>query len=251
MDKFKCLGGAIGLVVWAGFNTPALAGPIPVDVSNVQVDWSQGEGLGTNVGNIYYAGPISFTLTGSSTPIIVWCDDFYNDVYIGSSDQYYMKDAKSYLSPLSVSTVKDIAGLAYEGTTDALKHTLSPAMGAEIQMAIWEIEYGDITATDAGVQAAVETLISGASANYSAMAAAGGTYAELVSPGCGQAPAAVTYTSECQVQGQIYIYPNSSAGPDIPVPEPGTLGLLGVGLFGFGGLRFRRKAKPHKSLTGD
>ena len=62
---------------------PAAADPItPVTVSNVQVDWSQGEGtMTTPAGSIYYAGPIMFTIAGKQT--IVWCDDLYNDVYIG------------------------------------------------------------------------------------------------------------------------------------------------------------------------
>jgi hypothetical protein len=240
MNKLKtCL---IAVAAVAGFSLPAIAGPIAVNVSNVQVNWGQGQGLtiqaGANPMGIYYAGPIIFTINGANAPLIVWCDDLYNDVYIGSSDQYYKVSAASYLAPLALSTVKDIAGLAFQGTQEALANTLSSARGAEFQLAIWELEYGNIhDIADAGIQTGVDSLIGAAPLFFADMNSTGWSYSELDSPGCGQQPDGINYTNGCQTQGQMYVYPNNR------VPEPVTLSLFGAGVAGAIGLRWRKKAR--------
>src|SRR5579863_138681 len=63
----------IAVAAVAGFSLPAIAGPIAVNVTNVQVIWGQGQGLtiqeGANPTGIYYAGPIIFTINGAKAPI--------------------------------------------------------------------------------------------------------------------------------------------------------------------------------------
>jgi PEP-CTERM motif len=221
---------------------PATADPIiPVFVSNVQADWSQGEGTTTNEGGIYYAGPIIFTVAG--TPTIVWCDDLNNVVYIGSSNQYYQtdaSDANAYLynpsltPPQQITVDQDIAGLAYEGTILAEADGLTSTLGAENQVAIWEVEYPGLTDADTAFQSGVDELIGQAPADYNAMLTAGYAYGELESPGCGQVPGTITYSNGCQTQGQIFVNPD-------PVPEPLTLSLFSTGLVGAIAVRRRRK----------
>ena len=238
MNKLKaCL---IAAAAVAGFSVPAIAGPIPVNVTNVQANWGQGQGLtiqeGANSAGIYYAGPIIFTINGG--PVVVWCDDLYNDVFLGSSPQYYLVSAASYLSPLSIGTIRDIAGLAFQGTQESLANTLTPARGAEFQLAIWELEYGNIQdIADGGIQTGVDSLLGSAHQFFTDMNTAGWGYAELDSPGCGQQPDAITYTNGCQLQGQIYVHPLDR------VPEPVTLSIFGAGVAGAIGLRRRQKAK--------
>ncbi len=232
----------IAVAALASFSLPAVAGPIAVNVTNVQVNWGQGEGLtiqeGANAAGIYYAGPIYFTIQGASGPIVVWCDDLYNDVYIGSSDQYYKVSAASYLSPLPLSTVEDIAGLAFQGTQESLANTLSPTRGAEFQLAIWELEYGNIQdIADAGIQTGIDSLIGAAPLFFTDMNEARWTYTELDSPSCGQQPDSINYTDGCQTQGQIYVHPADR------VPEPVTLSIFGAGLAGTVASRWRKKAK--------
>lgn len=235
--------GLLGLALCA---TPAAADPItPVTVSNVQVDWNQGEGTTmTPAGSIYYAGPILFTIGGKST--VVWCDDLYNDVYIGSSDQYYetdANDANAYLWNSSLSSAdqttldQGIAGLAYEGTILAQADALNSTSGAQYQAAIWELEYSGLNDPDSTFQAGVDTLLEQAAGDYTAMLAANYTYGELEAPGCNQLPGSITYTNSCQTQGQIFVH------DPVPAPEPITISLFGAGLAGAVAMRRRKKTK--------
>lgn len=229
-----------GLVSATAVSIPAFADPITaVSVSNVQVNWAQGEGTNTNVEGIYYAGPISYTVnfgTGN-LQLITWCDDLNNIVYIGSSEQYYATDAhdaNGYLSPLSISIDHEIAGLAFEGTILAQSNSLNPATGAAYQMAIWELQYAGLQDTSPSLQTSVNSLLAQATTDYLQMRHDGYTYSQLEAPGCDQQPGSITYTNTCQVQGQIYIHK--------AVPEPGSLALIGSGLFGMSLWR-RRKAR--------
>ena len=235
MNKWKHFGCWFGFAVAAMASAPAFAGPI--NVTNVQVNWNQGRGLnvmeGANPASLYYAGPITFTISGG--PVVVWCDDLYNDVYIGSSNIYHVVSPASYLAPLSQATIQNIAGLAFQGTMEALANTLTPDRGAEFQLAIWEQEYGNIQdLADSGIQTGVDALIGSAPSFFADMKAQGWTYDQLDSPGCDQQPNAITYQSGCQTQGQIYVR---------RVPEPGTIAILLAGLLGLGGLHQRRKAR--------
>jgi hypothetical protein len=233
---------ALSLIAVAIFAVPAVAGPIiPITVSNVQVDWSQGEGINMNSGGIYYAGPITFVVAGK--PIIVWCDDLNNLVYIGSANQYYETDAagaNSYLynpalTPAQQITLDhQIAGLSYQGTILAKADGLTPSSGAEIQAAIWELERPGLLDTNVAFQSGVDALLGDALTNYNAMLIAGYTYGQLEAPGCDQALGTITYSNNCQIQGQIFV----SA-----IPEPVTLSIFGAGLVGAAALRRRKRVE--------
>ena len=223
MNSWKRLGCLIGLVATTMLSTSAFAGPITLNVTNVQVNWGQGQGLtimeGPNPASIYYAGPIYFTVNGINGPIIVWCDDLYNDVYIGSSNTYCSTvSPANYLSPLSSTTIHNIAGLQpIKERRKLLANTLTSARGAEFQLAIWEQIYGNISdIADVGIQSGVDSLIASAPNFFADMNASGWTYDELASPGCGQQPDAITYQNGCQTQGQIYVHPNNGS----PFPSP-------------------------------
>ena len=235
------------LLAAAGFAAPALADPFWV--SNVTVP-SGVYSVSTSLGSVYYAGQINFTMNPGTSydpnttfTTAVWCDDFYNPVYIGSQNQYYSASANTYLAPLTSSQIHNIAGLAFYGDQNLGNATVD----AEVQLAIWEIEYG-MTVTDGRTpQSQIQTLLNHAHAEYIDMLLAGDTYIQLESPGCGQTPGSLTYTSSCQTQGQIAIVPGGDGCCSVPVPEPGPLGLLGSGLVAFGA--WRRRSSSKRSRT--
>lgn len=244
--KIAHLVAVIGTALAAAFAAPAQATPFtPVTVSNVQVNWGQGQGVSASTGGIYYAGPITFTIGGNA--LTVWCDDFANEVYIGSANNYFQTDAEganAYLTNPALTPaqqtklIKQIAGLAYQGTMLAAPNGLNPTLGAQYQMAIWELQTASLLGTDNLFQTGVDQLKSQALGFYSDMLQANYTYGQLVSPGCGQDPASLTYTSRCQTQGQIFVSYDPTRKK---VPEPMTLSLVAAGVAGAAALRRRKK----------
>ena len=240
---------AIAVAMIAGMAS-ASAYADPLYVSNVGVP--SGEyNIPTSVTNVYYAGIIEFTVNpgtsynaGTTFTLDAFCDDLFHEVGIGSSDQYYTADANEYLAPLSLSTIHEIAGLAYEGTADYQLNgaAASAAFDADVQLAIWELEYpsDNITASDSSLQTDINGLIAQAPSFYADMIAHGYSYGELEDPGCGQEVGSITFNS-CQTQGQIYVYKTG-------VPEPLTLSLFGASLAG-AAAAFRRRRKRVNSAA--
>jgi hypothetical protein len=136
---------------------------------------------------------------------------------------------------------QEIAGLAYNFHTTASPTAL---FGAEIQIAIWQVEYGSnyVVVNNATEQSAINSLISNSLNEYALMGPASFAYYELDSPTTsgqcvGTTASNINYSSICQVQGQIFVADPST------VPEPSSWLLLFAGLAGFGALGWRGNNK--------
>jgi hypothetical protein len=251
MRIVKTLLAAVGIVAASAFEAPAMAGAVtPVAASNVGIDWSQGSGLNLNIGHVYFAGPISMDLNGN--PTIVFCDDPYNVVYLGSAEEEWQTDqagVAGYLAPLSLGVVQEIAGLDMLGTQESFAATLTSDQGAEIQAAIWELEFPNLSATDASVQSAIDGLISSATNDYNTFSAQGWTYFQLESPCDSSLAGSITFqnspyngVANCQIQGEIGANaPSVAAVTDVAVPEPITLSIFGAGIAGAMTMRRRKR----------
>ena len=131
MRYSRILMAATGLAAVIGFAAPASAGVIayPVTLANPTINSSLGQtATGITPGSVTsaYAGLIAVDLKigSSSTPIVVFCDDLYNDINVnhGQSYSYWTSydgtvaggdaGASAYLSPASANFDK-IAGLDF------------------------------------------------------------------------------------------------------------------------------------------
>jgi PEP-CTERM motif len=273
MTHSRLILGALAVAAAIGIATPASAIPAtwsgPYSLHVNALDFTVGTGtlrpglpkthldlLGSSVGvdrSIAFAGPVSVTINTipATTPqdLIVWCDDLvhhfqqnhtYNNYF--ASDPTAPIDVVNYID-LGTTTAHDIMGLAALGTNDYIIGTLTPELGAAIQLAIWELEYGG-TATfsgDAGFQSLVANLMAGAAADYTLFTSQPEpwTFSQLEAP-CNQNLVGImTQFTRCQTQGQIVAIPGTIVTGF--VPEPITLSLFGAGLAGIAAYRRRRR----------
>lgn len=278
MNKSKLILSALAFAVSLAFAAPAAAAPLtwtgPLSLHVNPLDFTVGTGtlqpglphthldlIGSSLGDrsIKYAGPVSVTLdtfpvgglNGFPQTVIVFCDDLahtftpnhtYNNYF--ASDPTAPADIVSYIN-LGTTAAHEIMGLSALGTNDDINGTLTPELGAAIQLAIWEIEYGG-TATfsgDAGFQTLVANLIAGAAADYTLFTslAEPWTFSQLEAPCNSHLVGLITKETSCQTQGQILAIPGTIVTNF--VPEPITLLIFGAGLGGIAAIRRRSRGR--------
>jgi hypothetical protein len=243
------------LTTVAGMSAPAMA--TETDSFNISVSGTDGVFSDPNSdgGGIYFAGATQFYDNTHNVMYNVFSDDFGDQAVIRGTDNYYVEGqayADNYLKALEppadnsadkYSVAREIAALNAYG----LSNLGNAKLDEYVQLAIWKVE-GSISlsslsgATLAGVDALVVSRNTAFWDSYwGELAAMGWRYGELVSPDAGCRVKTLTFNSGCQLQGQMYLYGQNGLPPNL-IPEPGSLGLFGMGLLGFGMLWLRRKS---------
>ncbi len=213
------------LIGLATIAAPASAGTINVD--NVQLPYYENLNLNGVIDGSSYSdngqmsGQLLLTVNnvGSSSQYVlpVWCVDIFHDISLGGSGYTYSEgslgtDNSNNPSALSTQQISEIGALASYGNQQ-MANAPSNALSAEIQAAIWTVEYnsGDNSLTVSGGSFSatdVNNLIAAAGQ-------AGGQGGQLIALNGGQA--------------QVYD----------AVPEPASLAMLCFGLLSLGFVRRR------------
>ncbi len=193
---------------------------------------------GNNVMGGVYVGPYNFTLTNGSQSqqIQLICDDAASEVFAGESWNLTTATFPSltnikFPSANQTQSYEEIAWLVQQ----MYAHIGNAQTVGDIQWAIWDIfdagvsgndPWGGLSSTD---QTNVQNWLTQAElpSNYSA-----GNYSDIV-----------IYTPVQGTQPSQFGSPQEYFGmntPIVPTPEPGTLAMLGIGLFALGSVGRRK-----------
>jgi len=235
MIRLKQAFWAAGVLVGAiGLAAPALA--LDVNVDNVQLPYSESLNLNGFIDGSTYsadnqlAGQIALTVNnvGSATQYLlpVWCVDIFHDIYLGSSGFQFSAGLLSTdnsagtadaPAPLSATQITEILDLATYGNS-LMQSNPTNHTSALVQAAVWTAEYNNggntLDVTGGDITPLEITDITAAAIAY------GGSGGQLISLN--------------GIQQQVF---------DGPIPEPASLGLLAVSLFGIGVARRGKKLK--------
>lgn len=230
---FKALCGAAAAFAVVGFAGAASAAT-QLDITSAGMYDRLQTTLSGPVDRTVLAGPVKFTGTSDGTPFTLWafCVDVFAPLTVGYGTQktvdftyrsgFLTSDgAGNALTPTQIMKISDLAGYGFSliGSGEA---DLRYKLGA-IQIAIWKLEYADLTAT---MSAKTEGYVNQFLANA-------GTYGR-----------SATYIYDVTGQNQGMMVPGDSDTIGFPgVPEPTTWALMisGFGAVGYS-LRRRRYA---------
>lgn len=195
---------------------------------------------GSNVMGNVYVGPYDFTGTsgGTTVPLQLVCDDYSHEVYPGES---WTSNTSSY-------TALNISNLQFSGSTlqnyleaawltqQIFAHLGSNQLVGWMQYALWDIFTPSASSGLSGTdQSQVNYWLSQAATNYGCASC---DYSNVVI----YTPVPGTQKPGTDGLPQEYlgiVTPGGGGGSGNTVPEPGTLLLTGMGLFGLVTVRRR------------
>jgi hypothetical protein len=193
---------------------------------------------GNDVMGGVYVGPYNFTLTNGtqSQQIQLICDDAASEVFTGES---WNVTTATFPSLTNIKFPSSNQTQNYEEIAWLVQQMYSNIGNAktvgDIQWAIWDIFDGGVSNTDpwgavsSTDQANIQNWLTqaGLPSNYST-----GNYSNIV-----------IYTPVAGTQPSQYGSPQEYFGlstPPVAAPEPGTLAMLGIGLFALGSFARRK-----------
>jgi hypothetical protein len=207
---------------------PAYAGNITV----VNVHLPDGDALNSvqTDGYGYYTGPIDFTLP-DSTNLEVYCADLNH--ILKSTGTYAMVPLtiNGLGNPISQFTSEKIGLLALLGFSQNLGTTAGQDEAAAIQAEIWDLEYG-VTSTFTNPTGEIATDWAALQTLVTLYKDVPGEYATALDP-VGEGWWKNADASQQMIMG---------LGSSVPELSTWSMGLIGFGIFGLGGLYKTRKA---------
>ena len=186
--------------------------------------------VGTLAGQFVLTANYGSSLGSPKFTLYGWCVDIPNHIGIGGVAVPYMTGPLTGAPvdstvaddlPLSGAQVAKIASLATYGDAQlANPSTASNLISGAVQIAIWQEEYPTLVVTGGGSPDSLATILN--EVNF------------LLTTNLG--PGSGTELTDLTSDGSTYIEQSLFA----KIPEPSTIALLGLGMFGLGFVRRRR-----------